>query len=161
QKNILDLLTEDVESIKRFVVGDGKQSIYQFRGADVAVFNRTDTEMRQTGGEAVSLDVNFRTQHRLISYINSLFRFLMRKEEGDPDYVVAYDPLVAHRRPPHSNPAVELLATTIEKDSDNDPRQIEAERVAKRIRLMVQRAEPLIWHEQEGEGQSRPVTYGD
>lgn len=161
QKNILDLLTEDVESIKRFVVGDGKQSIYQFRGADVAVFNRTDTEMRQTGGEAVSLDVNFRTQHRLISYINSLFRFLMRKEEGDPDYVVAYEPLVAHRRPPHSNPAVELLATTIEKDSDNDPRQIEAERVAKRIRLMVQRAEPLIWHEQEGEGQSRPVTYGD
>ena len=161
QKDILDRLIGSDGRVKQFVVGDGKQSIYQFRGADVAVFNRTDADIRQSGGAAVSLDVNFRTQHRLIHYINSLFAFLMQKEEGDPDYAVAYEPLVAHRKPPHDRPAVELLATAIPKDSDDDARQMEAERVARRIRLMVEGKEPLVWEARGGEEKPRPVEYRD
>lgn len=163
QKRILDRLTKGPKNseVTRFVVGDGKQSIYKFRGADVAVFHRAAAEILEAGGEAVSLDVNFRTQHRLIAYINSLFKFLMKKEADDPDYVTPYEPLTAFRKPPHTAPVVELLATAIEEDSDLDPRQHEAERLARRLRAMVEGSEPLVWEQAETGERPRAVTYGD
>lgn len=161
QKTILDLLIGQDKDVKRFVVGDGKQSIYKFRGADVAVFHRIGEEIRQQGGQAVSLDVNFRTQHRLIAYINALFGFLMQKRDDDPDYVIHYEPLVAHRQPPHTDATVELLPVSIPQDSHTergeDPRQKEAARLASRIRSMVDHEEPLIYRDSK----AVHVTYGD
>ncbi|MBR6348829.1 MAG: UvrD-helicase domain-containing protein, partial [Spirochaetales bacterium] len=44
----------DLEPSKLFFVGDEKQSIYKFRGADVSVFRRLEDEMKKNG-EALTL----------------------------------------------------------------------------------------------------------
>jgi ATP-dependent helicase/nuclease subunit A len=56
------------------VVGDRKQSIYAFRGADVTVFAQTMDEFPDSGGEVAALKENFRSQTGLITFFNRLFK---------------------------------------------------------------------------------------
>lgn len=55
------------------VVGDRKQSIYAFRGADVTMFAQTMDEFPDSGGEVAALKENFRSQTGLINFFNRLF----------------------------------------------------------------------------------------
>ncbi|MDR1956679.1 MAG: UvrD-helicase domain-containing protein [Treponema sp.] len=55
---------------KLFFVGDEKQSIYQFRGADVSVFRRLQQELQ---GASLSLRKNYRSVSSLIGAFNALF----------------------------------------------------------------------------------------
>ena len=75
-----------------FVVGDPKQSIYRFRRADIALYQRA----RDVFGSAahVALVQNFRTVAPIVAWINALFGVLMPIERpGQPCYV----PLAATR----------------------------------------------------------------
>lgn len=68
----------DVTSIahdKLFFVGDEKQSIYKFRGADVAVFNELQHAFATTfGAESVlPMEYNYRSSNELITSFNLLF----------------------------------------------------------------------------------------
>ncbi|NLJ79061.1 MAG: UvrD-helicase domain-containing protein, partial [Tissierellia bacterium] len=61
-----------------FVVGDPKQSIYGFRGADLDVFYDVMEDMETiAGGKAITLDRNFRTVDTVLGFINGLFQKLM------------------------------------------------------------------------------------
>src|SRR5580765_8287258 len=51
-----------------FVVGDRKQSIYSFRGADVDVFRQMTETLIAAGGETKPLQLNFRSQPPLIAF---------------------------------------------------------------------------------------------
>ena len=66
-------LPEDLEDGKIFLVGDEKQSIYRFRGADVSVFKRMQEEITRCGGTLIELDRNFRTNRPLLENLNNLF----------------------------------------------------------------------------------------
>jgi ATP-dependent helicase/nuclease subunit A len=83
QKELLFLLAEkrdrfsagipaagDLEEGKLFFVGDEKQSIYRFRGADVSVFRELKTEL---AAEDLSLGVNYRSAPELIALFNAVF----------------------------------------------------------------------------------------
>ena len=48
QKELLEFLCGEEQRL--FIVGDPKQSIYLFRGADVSVFGRTQAETARRGG---------------------------------------------------------------------------------------------------------------
>ncbi len=61
---------KDLEPNKLFFVGDEKQSIYQFRGADVSVFNKLSQEL---GGERKVMRTNYRSSPELISIFNIIF----------------------------------------------------------------------------------------
>ena len=68
-----------------FVVGDPKQSIYRFRRADIALFQRA----REVFGAAahVALVANFRTVEPIVSWVNAVFGALMPVERaGQPRY---------------------------------------------------------------------------
>ncbi|MDR2587947.1 MAG: UvrD-helicase domain-containing protein, partial [Spirochaetales bacterium] len=52
---------EDLDREKLFFVGDEKQSIYRFRGADVRVFKGLAEELASSGGELIRLDTNYRS----------------------------------------------------------------------------------------------------
>jgi exodeoxyribonuclease V beta subunit len=56
-----------------FLVGDPKQSIYRFRGADVETYLRAREDVVQSGGARVALDTNYRATRALVAAQNVLF----------------------------------------------------------------------------------------
>lgn len=120
QKQIIDCFSNKGCNMRLFVVGDGKQSIYRFRGADVQVFYQMEDELLATGGEKISLAMNFRTQHGVIGYINGLFEQLMYKEERDPLYYTKYEALEAFRKLQKPNAEIEFIAIHEEQENEDD-----------------------------------------
>ena len=55
------------------VIGDPKQAIYRFRGADVHTYLRARTEILQAGGVLVKLARNFRSTQAVIDGYNAVF----------------------------------------------------------------------------------------
>lgn len=61
------------ESPHLFVVGDSKQSIYQFRGADLSSYQSVENWIKRSG-EVLDLSTNFRSTGELVFYVNLLFK---------------------------------------------------------------------------------------
>ena len=61
---------EDLSDGKLFFVGDEKQSIYLFRGADVSVFRRLKDEIKSSD---LPLKINYRSSSALIGAFNAIF----------------------------------------------------------------------------------------
>lgn len=76
-------LPEELEAEKIFLVGDEKQSIYKFRGADVSVFKRMQNEITRCDGTKIELDTNFRTNKPLLEVLNNLFSRAMEDSKED------------------------------------------------------------------------------
>jgi len=92
QKDILFLLAEkrnklnkgvppaeDLCKGKLFFVGDEKQSIYFFRGADVSVFRKLNEEIKS---ENLPLKTNYRSSAGLIDAFNAIFGGIYSDSEG-------------------------------------------------------------------------------
>ena len=77
----LDENTSDDSFPRLMIVGDRKQSIYAFRGADVTVFAKTMHEFPGVGGEVAALKENFRSQPKLIQFFNRIFKQVFRDAE--------------------------------------------------------------------------------
>lgn len=159
-----------------FFVGDEKQSIYQFRGADVRVFKHLREEL--AGGQII-LGTNYRSHPQLIRYFNTLFsRVFSHHPMMDP----AYQAFEAEFRPIQSRPDTEqappgLLEFWLQPDyrsfpgpgSDSSdgadrqaeplsPGETEALAVARRITRLIQEKTP-VW---DRDLQTlRPVRYED
>ncbi len=69
---------------KLFAVGDAKQSIYQFRGANLENFFRFNQEFPNSG--RLKLTANFRSQKRIVSFANA---FIKRSSSADKIRLVA------------------------------------------------------------------------
>ncbi len=84
-----------------FIVGDAKQSIYRFRGAEVAVFRQVQADIQAVGGTLINFDLTFRAHKALVEITNALLAPLMATED-DPTrpYDVPFMPLTAHRAIP-------------------------------------------------------------
>lgn len=67
---------QDILPDRLFFVGDEKQSIYRFRGADVSVFKNLSAEL--SGGQSIELFTNYRTEPYLIEDFNSMFGAIMQ-----------------------------------------------------------------------------------
>lgn len=65
---------------KIIVVGDPKQSIYSFQGADVNVYRNAVNAIVESGGKAFSLSTNFRSTNEMVLACNLLFK---KKENSD------------------------------------------------------------------------------
>lgn len=75
------------QGVKLFVVGDPKQSIYGFRGAEVNVFQDIQEEIVRQGGEKINMYDNFRSTRAVLETVNRVFEPLMSTGS------VAFDPL--------------------------------------------------------------------
>ena len=84
-----------LEEGKLFIVGDPKQSIYAFRGADVAVYARTKRQLGSKG--CLALTHCFRSGDGLVKKCNTLFQQIFQNVHPflDPDYAVPFTPLEA------------------------------------------------------------------
>ena len=56
-----------------FLVGDAKQGIYRFRGADISLWQEAADVMRDTGGEVIDLYKNFRSTAEICDSVTKIF----------------------------------------------------------------------------------------
>jgi len=70
-----------------FLVGDPKQAIYRFRGADVAAYIRAREAIRaQSPNDLLSISTNFRSCAAILAYVNERFAPHMSVERGQPGF---------------------------------------------------------------------------
>lgn len=149
-----------------FLVGDPKQSIYRFRGADIAVWNEVEDKLGEHGA-VLDLSENFRCAPPLVSFVNDACGAAIEQVAAEVEELglgsgVAYTPLVPGV-PETSTAALEWLASENRKESKTGKITVkadvgvEAEHTAARIREMVGR-ELVI---DPDSGQPRPVAYRD
>ena len=112
---------------KLFVVGDAKQSIYRFRGADVSVFARVRRDIEAAGGSNIVLDDNFRTVDKVLDLCNLAFAALLGEDRQQDVY---FEALNANRA---TDILPEMLAIAYDKESKACRREAEAAVIAERI----------------------------
>ncbi|MCY4663276.1 MAG: UvrD-helicase domain-containing protein [Acidimicrobiaceae bacterium] len=97
----------DPDPGRLFFVGDPKQSIYRFRGADISTFleARGWTELREHG-RIESLTTNFRSTWPIIDWVNEVFGEMIQWSPGSQP---EYQPLDAVREPVPEGPPVTVL----------------------------------------------------
>jgi ATP-dependent helicase/nuclease subunit A len=161
---------------KLFFVGDYKQSIYRFRGADPGVFRRLEQETSPAG--RLRLTKNFRSQPAILDFVNALFCDALSNRADDlcvveGDAILQYQPLIPQREQITPTPAVEFLWAIVEDMNKSDAgarefaRRREAEFIARRIRGMLQQKEKIaaenITAEKRSEGKwtTLPVQQKD
>lgn len=76
QVDFIAWLTNQVQN-NLFVVGDTKQSIYRFRGADYTAFEQLD-ERLEVPIHTKNLVKNYRSDHKLVEELNKLFQDITR-----------------------------------------------------------------------------------
>ncbi len=71
-----------------FMVGDVKQSIYQFRLTETGIFlDKMQGYLQDpSAGRLVTLNENFRSDGRILDFVNRVFSRIMTKETGGVDY---------------------------------------------------------------------------
>ena len=122
-----------------FLVGDPKQAIYRFRGADVAAYvEARDALSLQEDGEIISISTNFRSMEPILEFVNARFEAVLTQER-QPGFIA----LNAYHRDHQDRPcvvAVDVNVPDIEgkKDAENI-RDSEADTIAQMcVRLIGQ-----------------------
>ena len=155
QYELVMLLTDELKSANLFIVGDPKQSIYGFRGADVRVFDKTKEKIRENGGKSISLTENFRSLRDVIGFVNYFFCCLMGKG-NDNEFEVPYEALTQARHL-KGNGGIEILI-----GQDGDPSANEYKLIAQRIHNMIANQEETVRvRGEDGKMSERPIQYGD
>ena len=155
QYELVMLLTSKLKSANLFIVGDPKQSIYGFRGADIRVFNKTKQKITDNSGESISLTENFRSLRDVIGFVNYFFERLMGP--GDENkFEVEYEALTQARHA-RTNGAIEILI-----GQGGDASVDECELIARCIENMLSNEEETVWVKgEDGKMSERPIQYGD
>lgn len=151
---------------RRFLVGDPKQSIYAFRGADVAVYERAVRRAVDQGAREHALRSSWRSRPALLPLINRLAAALFHRERG-PDFAVHYvperDDLVAVREGTALAPA-EWIRIAAEDLNAPLRRAREFQALARHLRALVAGETDLRVRAAGSPGEpelSRPPRCGD
>ncbi|HEV7665653.1 MAG TPA: UvrD-helicase domain-containing protein, partial [Chloroflexota bacterium] len=155
------VLLQHLQPGKLFVVGDPKQSIYRFRRAEVAVYQRVYSAAGQTGADTAVLSQTFRSVAPLVDWVNDYFGSEMRAEPG---VQAAYARLAP--RPPLDGVVVDEHATRVrlmggpDNNKAGDRWTAEAVALARVARKAVHEQWPIT-EQIDGVWQIRPARYRD
>ncbi len=134
-------------------VGDRKQSIYDFRGADVSVFEVLAKKIEAEGGRRIYLRSNRRSSPDLLTYFNHTFAGLMSVRPEARGYEVAYHPETDDQTPVRPRrigpPPVDWLVFQC-GDTSEECRLREADAVARRIRELLSQDSPPVVEQPDG-----------
>ncbi|MDX1532548.1 MAG: 3'-5' exonuclease, partial [Rhodothermales bacterium] len=160
QRDIVYALGRGVPRPQLFLVGDPKQSIYRFRGADISVWNEVEREMREDG-RVLPLTRNFRSTPAVVDFANRAAAGAMEAtgralEAESPGSVVAWAKLEPGRDDDRVGAVEWLDAPDVGKAANR--RTVEADAMAARIQALVDGGEEVI---DPDEGAPRPCRYRD
>jgi exodeoxyribonuclease-5 len=114
-----------------FLVGDPKQAIYRFRGADVAAYLRARDAIRaKSPDDVISISTNFRSCASILAFVNQRFEDILSETNGQPGFTR----LNAYHTDHGHGPCVAALdvavASNREKPSSDEQRDAKADAVA-------------------------------
>ncbi len=134
-----------------FVVGDHKQSIYRFTGAQPKVSR--DLQAALPDQSRLSLTINFRSQPAILDFVNALFWDAFEQD---------YQPLEPSRPQMAPTPSIEFLWAVAEEKNVQQARALEARFIAGRLAQLLDSGEPIVVEAaQDGAHTTRPVRLGD
>ncbi|MCD9893223.1 UvrD-helicase domain-containing protein [Bradyrhizobium japonicum] len=146
-----DALTRVLRPGSLFLVGDPKQAIYRFRGADVNAYLRA----REAIGDSsvANIVANFRSVEPILAFVNGAFAGPLSMAAGQPGFTA----LAATRLPEKNAPSVAALDVIVEdgEDSAEQLRDAEADRVAELCSRIVGNLKI------RENGELRPCRFGD
>ncbi len=122
QYNIFIPILDYLKRGNLFIVGDEKQSIYMFRGADLRIFNKTKEIIKATNNDETLLELphSFRLSPKLTLFTNKVFRELF----SNPKLLfneVSYNELICARKNSDEGEIAFLLSDGLEEsDSENE-----------------------------------------
>ena len=144
-----------------FLVGDPKQAIYRFRGADVQIYLVAKQALLERDPASIlKISSNFRTREPILKYVNEHFQGMLDEAQGQPGFtalratrssgdepsIAAFDIALDDR---HKNTKGKLLADRVRRE--------EAAVVADIVRRLI--GAYLVWDKDERE--FRPARAGD
>jgi ATP-dependent exoDNAse (exonuclease V) beta subunit len=149
---------------KLTLVGDPKQSIYRFRRADIAMYERVRGLVARQDHLETKLSANFRSVPSLIGWLNDRFaRILGTSPDGkpfDPATGKIFQQSLAVGRGGSSEPAVRVLPFDFrEKHNVDDYRELEGRVLARYLRWLVEDSDVTIVDPLDR--RQRRVRYGD
>ena len=114
QMEFVELLTSGTNL---FMVGDYKQSIYGFRGAEPGIFLEKERLYGDgAAGERIFLSESFRSDPPVLDFTNQFFKVLWAEDD------FPFEPLRSHaaseKTKASESPAVEVLVTELKADED-------------------------------------------
>jgi ATP-dependent exoDNAse (exonuclease V) beta subunit len=120
-----------------FLVGDPKQAIYRFRGADVGAYVRArDAFLARDADNVLSISTNFRSCAPILTYVNERFEALL-SSEGQPGFT-ALDSFHTDRGEALCVAALDVaVADENGKASAEQQRDAEAEAVAEMCARLI------------------------
>jgi ATP-dependent helicase/nuclease subunit A len=132
-----------------FVVGDARQSIYRFRGADVTVFTGLQAELKKQGGLTIDLDRTFRAHPELLNTMGALLEPIMgNKPNPEHPFHIPYSKLIPDRSASRTGiqpPFVECILAAAENAETARPAAAHA--LARRLSELNQSGEIESWDE--------------
>lgn len=153
-----------------YAVGDIKQSIYRFRNANPAIFQKKYEDYKSGGGDVVELNDNFRSRKEVVEDINRVFLRLMDKDVGGAEYGAGHEMIFGSEKyqDPGEGRHMRILQYMPKAQWKKDPamdeyarfsdREVEAFVIAKDIREKVKSHYRVM----DEEGKSlRDCRYGD
>lgn len=170
QAGLLSLLAGD--DTRLFLIGDDKQSIYKFQGADVATFNKYksqfgDRELEEPGKSRVTkLTSSFRSHPHVVGFVNAIFRRLFDRDPRVLPYVAGFEALNPARQSGAQEPTLEESAAAKPRvevllyQRDDEPcsdKVYEARQVA---RWILQKVDDGVLFTEKA-GKERPLRFGD
>ena len=154
QHELVMLLTNELKEANLFIVGDPKQSIYGFRGADVRVFGKTKQKIKDEGGEDIPLKENFRSLQDTVGFVNHFFQHLMGNET-EVEFEVPFESLIKARQV-DAKGAIDVILGEKGDEAAN-----EYTLIAEHIRNMRTDGETIWKRSENGVESERPIEYGD
>ncbi|MFO7882746.1 MAG: UvrD-helicase domain-containing protein [Kosmotogaceae bacterium] len=152
QKEIIDLLHIKGENFL-FFVGDDKQSIYRFRGADVSVFNKTKEHFLQEGFNLERLTTNRRSHPDIVEFQNRFFSKIMNPFHAEKLFYSKYESTI-NPLPYETYDASSRIRVLFSENSTNEPL-----RIAKCISNLLN--EEIIFRNKDGLCEKRSIRPGD
>ncbi|HZS41287.1 MAG TPA: UvrD-helicase domain-containing protein [Polyangia bacterium] len=136
QAELIELVAGDPQAGggRRFVVGDRKQSIYEFRGADVAVFTRFARTLLERGGAEELLRQSRRSAPSVLRLSNALFARAMVPAHAGAEWETWFEPARDDLEPERDDvPLAGAELLVVDGDSSGIARAREARAIAARI----------------------------
>ncbi len=159
---------------KFFFIGDGKQSIYRFQGADVGTFNYWRRHFADSDeATTLSLNASFRSHPAIVQFVNLVFAKLMVGADVNTAHRAAFERLHAANQTKSSDDRVEIIIfeqheiqpelqsqppSQERKNSRPAPSAIEARSVAAWIEEKLASGQQIF---DKTEAAHRPINFGD